>query len=104
MATETAAESETRDEHAYARLGALMTRLHTYDLKTALQRRGLIVSNPAKAGCCEQGPQRADTITCKPREDDAHRLWFYSSWGEPIAEADHIIDAAVIIAGRLGAG
>ncbi|WP_131740332.1 hypothetical protein [Actinomadura roseirufa] len=88
---------------AYSRLGALMTRLHVYGLETVLQRRKLIVINPKAPGCCDYVPRLADTITCKPREDDGGRLWFVTSWGEPIAEANHIVDAALTVATTLGA-
>ncbi|WP_131743052.1 hypothetical protein [Actinomadura roseirufa] len=62
----------------YGRLGALMSRLQIYGLKTVLQRGGLIVINPNLPGCCEGAPQPADTITCRPREDDGERLWFFT--------------------------
>ncbi|WP_131740806.1 hypothetical protein [Actinomadura roseirufa] len=88
---------------AYARLGALMSRLHVYGLETVLQRRKLIVINPKAPGCCDYVPRPADTIACKPREDDGGRLWFVTSWGEPIAEANHIVDAALTVATTLGA-
>ncbi|MGH3392955.1 MAG: hypothetical protein ACRDOO_29155, partial [Actinomadura sp.] len=45
-------------------------------------------------------PDRPDTtraITCRPRPDDAHRLWFFTGADTPIAEADHIFEAAVAI-------
>ncbi|WP_131738100.1 hypothetical protein [Actinomadura roseirufa] len=88
---------------AYARLGALMSRLHIYGLTTVLQRCGLTVINPKAVGCCPDVPHPADTITCKAREDDGGRSWFFTSWGEPIAEADRIVDAALIVATTLGA-
>ncbi|WP_131736018.1 hypothetical protein [Actinomadura roseirufa] len=94
---------QTNYPDAYARLGALMSRLHVYGLKTVLQRRSLIVINPNLPGCCEGAPQPADTITCGPREDDGGRAWFFTSWGKPIAEASHIVDAALTVATTLGA-
>ncbi|WP_131738577.1 hypothetical protein [Actinomadura roseirufa] len=93
----------TEHPDAYGRLGALMARLQIYELKTVLQRRSLIVLNPNLPGCCEGAPQPADTITCKRREDDGGRLWFFTSWGEPIAEADRVVDAALSVATTLGA-
>ncbi|WP_131741642.1 hypothetical protein [Actinomadura roseirufa] len=80
-----------------------MSRLQIYGLKTVLQRRSLIVINPNLPGCCEGAPQPADTITCKPRPDDGGRLWYFTSWQEPIAEADHVVDAALSVATTLGA-
>lgn len=87
------------------RLGALMRRLDLRgDLDLKLKPHGLVVSNPASAGCCGDNEELSDTITCKRRPEDGHRLWFFTSWGEPIAEADHTYDAAGIIASRLRAG
>ncbi|WP_165495316.1 hypothetical protein [Actinomadura roseirufa] len=48
-------------------------------------------------------PCPADTITCEPRRDDGDRLWFWTSWSKPIAEANHIVDAALAVATALGA-
>jgi hypothetical protein len=68
-------------------------------LKAEPTERGLRVVNPEIAGCCSA--HAADTITCRPRPEDGGRLWYWTSWGEPIAEADHIVDAALIIRGNL---
>ncbi|WP_131742356.1 hypothetical protein [Actinomadura roseirufa] len=105
MTTVESTDTRPEPEHpdAYARLGALMSRLHAYGLETVLQRRKLIAVNPKAPGCCDDVPRRADTITCKPRPDDGDRLWFWTSWGEPIAEANHIVDAALTVATTLGA-
>ncbi|WP_131735608.1 hypothetical protein [Actinomadura roseirufa] len=88
---------------AFGRLGALMSRLHAYGLETDLQPRGLIVVNARAAGCCAEVPHPADTVTCRAREEDGGRLWLFHSWGEPIAEADRIVDAALVVATTLGA-
>ncbi|WP_131737816.1 hypothetical protein [Actinomadura roseirufa] len=71
-----------------------MSRRHAFGLETVLQRRKLIVINPKAPGCCPDVPRPADTVTCKPRAEDGERLWFFTSWGKPIAEADRIVDAA----------
>ncbi|MFB4300200.1 hypothetical protein [Actinomadura sp. NTSP31] len=84
----------------FACLGALMNRLDLYDLDVRIGRCGLHVSNPRADGCCEGAPEPADMITCRSRAEDGGRLWFFTSWGEPIAEAERVVDAAVIIAGR----
>ncbi|MFC5749530.1 hypothetical protein [Actinomadura rugatobispora] len=68
-------------------------------LKTELTDKGLKVVNPKIAGCCSA--HAADTITCRPRTDDGGRLWFFTSWGEPIAEPHHIADAALFIRANL---
>lgn len=87
------------------RLGALKRRLDLRgDLDVMLKAHGLVVSNPASAGCCGDNQELSDTITCRRRPEDGHRLWFFTSWGEPIAEADDSVDAAMHIASRLRAG
>ncbi|XVQ10402.1 hypothetical protein ACQP1W_49170 [Spirillospora sp. CA-255316] len=68
-------------------------------LKTEVTERGLKVVNPEITGCCSANA--ADMVTCRPRPEDFGRLWFWTSWGEPIAEAGHIVDAALIIRGNL---
>lgn len=88
---------------AQAGLGALMHRLDVYDLDVRITPEGLLVTNPFKNGCCPDNPEPSDTITCRPRLDDDRRLWFFTSWQHPIAEADRVVDAAVFIAAMLGA-
>jgi hypothetical protein len=44
---------------------------------------------------------RAIRVTCRPREDDGRKLWFFTHWGEPLAEAHDVIGAAVAITGLL---
>ncbi|WP_131736052.1 hypothetical protein [Actinomadura roseirufa] len=78
-AQSTGAQPEPEHPDAYARLGALMSRLHAYGLETVLQRRKLIVFNPKAPGCCPDVPRPADTITCKARQDDDGRAWFFTS-------------------------
>ncbi|GAA4059913.1 hypothetical protein [Actinomadura miaoliensis] len=48
-------------------------------------------------------PGAVETITCREREDDGGKLWFFTSDGTPIAEADdeHLDDAAVLLLGFL---
>ncbi|WP_131741249.1 hypothetical protein [Actinomadura roseirufa] len=96
------AQPEPEHPDAYARLGALMTRLHVHGMTTVLQRRSLIVINARGDG--EGDPaQPSDTLTCGPREDDGGRLWFFGAWGNPIAEAGDIVGAAVVLTGKLQA-
>ncbi|TDB86263.1 hypothetical protein E1264_18380 [Actinomadura sp. KC216] len=47
------------------------------------------------------GPGGRETVTCAPRPSDNDRLWFWDSKNEPIAEADRIIDTAVVVGGRV---
>lgn len=84
------------NQHTYSRLASLRERLAGKGFETRLELSSLIVIDKP-----DGGPRLADTITCREREDDGNRLWFYTSWGDPIAEADRITDAAVIIAGNL---
>ncbi|TDD65675.1 hypothetical protein [Actinomadura rubrisoli] len=83
--------------HAYPHLASLQARLNGQGFKTRLDSSSLIVIARQ-----DEGPRLADTITCRRRDSDGGRLWFWTSWGEPIAEAEHIVDAAVIIAANLG--
>jgi hypothetical protein len=53
---------------------------------------------------CVCGADRADVITCRPHAGDDQRLWYFTSWGLAITEADRVIDAAVIIRGYLTPG
>ncbi|MEU6037293.1 hypothetical protein ABZ801_17990 [Actinomadura sp. NPDC047616] len=48
-------------------------------------------------------PDASDTITCREREDDGGRWWFFASDGTPIIEADdaHLDDAAILVLGHL---
>ncbi|WP_067460453.1 hypothetical protein [Actinomadura macra] len=81
--------------HAYPKLYALMSTLQVRGFTTDLRARSLTVTRPGD-------PERSvQTITCRPRVTDADRLWFFDGSGEPIAEAEDITGAAVIIAGNL---
>jgi hypothetical protein len=78
-----------------ARLAALAMHLGTRGLDIdATPEGGLIARDPGR-------PDTAHTITCRPRSDDADRLWFFMGSDTPIAEADRIFDAAVTIRGLL---
>jgi hypothetical protein len=86
-------------------LAALGAHLAAHGFKVDLTADGLRVINPKVGGCCAEVPYAADTITCRPRRDDGDRLWLWTSWGEPLAEADRITDATMAIRGNLaGAG
>ncbi|MFC4054643.1 hypothetical protein ACFOY4_33555 [Actinomadura syzygii] len=83
-------------EQAGARLGALRDRLDVCGYDLDLDETGLTVVAPVS-----DGPRMADKVTCRPRDSDGGALWFWTSWGEPIAQADRIIDAQVVIGGYL---
>lgn len=86
---------------AEARLAALGAHLGARRLKVELTEGGLRVENPDADGCCLDAPRPCDTITCRPRPEDGGVLWFYTSWQEPIAPADQVIDTTVAILGYL---
>ncbi|TDB91491.1 hypothetical protein E1264_01480 [Actinomadura sp. KC216] len=86
------------------RLAALGAHLSARRLEVELTTRGLSVKNPDVPGCCPEVGRLSDVITCRPRVEDDARLWFYTSWNEPVAEAGHITDAAVFIVGYLRNG
>ncbi|MWA01522.1 hypothetical protein F8568_014265 [Actinomadura sp. LD22] len=84
-------------------LAALAAHLSAHRLTVELTSRGLRVANPDVPGCCAE--TRSDLITCRARPEDFGNAWFWTSWGEPIARADRVTDAAVVIRGYLaGAG
>lgn len=86
-------------------LAALAAHLSAHRLTVELTSRGLRVANPDAPGCCTEVGHASDLITCRPRPEDFGDAWFWTSWGEPIARADRITDAAVFIRGYLtGAG
>lgn len=82
-------------------LALLGAHLGAHGFKVELTVRGLKVTNPQVAGCCDEVPHVADTITCRPRRDDGGRIWFFTSWREPIAEADRVVEAKMVILRRL---
>ncbi|MGH3390556.1 MAG: hypothetical protein ACRDOO_16950 [Actinomadura sp.] len=77
-----------------ARLAALAMHLGTRGLDVDVTLEGLVTRDPDR-------PDTVRTITCRPRPDDAGRLWFFTGTGTPIAEADRIFEAAVTIRGLL---
>lgn len=83
------------------RLAALAAHLAARKLDVDLGPDGLRVTNPQVKGCCAKNA--ADTVSCRPRDEDAGSLWCFTSWGEPIAPADRVTEAAVFVLGRLAA-
>jgi hypothetical protein len=83
------------------RLAALGAHLSSRGFKVDLTARGLSVRNPNVPGCCDEVAHASDTIACRPRLDDGGRLWFFTSWNAPIAEADRITDATMAIKANL---
>ncbi|MEW2356553.1 hypothetical protein [Spirillospora sp. NPDC029432] len=85
-------------------LAALGAHLGARGFAVDLTAYGLRVTDPEVAGCCEHVPHvphATDTISCRARRDDGGRMWFFTSWGKPVAEAERIIDAAPAVRGSL---
>ncbi|MFV2173046.1 hypothetical protein ACFHW2_24825 [Actinomadura sp. LOL_016] len=82
-------------------LAALGAYLGARRLEVELTARGLRVANPDASGCCDDASVPSDLITCRPRRDDGGRLWFWTSWNEPIAEADRVVEATTFVLGYL---
>ncbi|MFB4320004.1 hypothetical protein [Actinomadura sp. 21ATH] len=70
-----------------------------------LGARGLAVE-PTARGLRVTGRSSADPvlIDCRARRDDGGRMWFFTSAGEPVAEAGRFIEAALVIRGILARG
>lgn len=83
------------------RLGALAEQLKAHRLDVELTTCGLRVAKPPAPGYSNANANAADTITCRPRPEDGQALWFFTSWQEAIAPADHLTDAIVVIKGHL---
>jgi hypothetical protein len=95
-----AAEAAPCDGHSapVARLAALAMHLATRGLDVDVTRDGLLTRAPDRPGT-------AHPITCRPRPEDAGRLWFFVGTAEtPIAEADQIIEAALAVCALLATG
>ncbi|MBO2464694.1 hypothetical protein J4709_44710 [Actinomadura sp. LCR2-06] len=75
--------------------------MSAHRLAVELTSRGLRVTNPDVPGCCDESGSASDLITCRARGEDFGNAWFWTSWGEPIARADRIVDAAVVVRGYL---
>ncbi|MFC5747373.1 hypothetical protein ACFPZN_17225 [Actinomadura rugatobispora] len=73
------------------RLAALGAHLVARGLTIGLTEKGLRVTNPHAGGCCDDAAHPADTITCHARREDDGRMWFWTSWGEPITDASKVI-------------
>ncbi|GAA4291333.1 hypothetical protein ACFQY7_52095 [Actinomadura luteofluorescens] len=98
-------EHESPAVESYVRLQVLGMHLRAHGFTIHHVAGGLVVRNmtsTARSRCGARGVS-ADTITCRPREEDEGRYWYFTSWRQPIAEAERITDALVMIKGYLGA-
>ena len=85
----------------YDPLAALGAHLSARRVQVELTARGLKVENPQAQGCCGESTRRRDLITRRARSAAGGPQWFYTSWREPIAPADQIVDASLRIVGYL---
>jgi hypothetical protein len=86
----------------YDPLAVLGARLVARGLAVDYTAEGLRVENTAVPGCCAEVPHPCAVITCRRRTDDGGMWWFYAdSWGEPIAPAEQVDDAAMHVMGYL---
>jgi len=83
------------------RLAALGVQLSARGFEAVLSGSVLKVVNPDEPGCC--GRRLGDSITCRSRQEDGGRLWFFTSWNEPIEPADRVVDTGLRIQGYLRA-
>lgn len=81
------------------RLAMLAAHLSAHGYETEPAADGLVVRGPTARGCC--GIHPAMVVLCEPRADDGGRLWFITSWRQPLAEHDQITQAVTAIKGLL---
>ncbi|OLT13240.1 hypothetical protein BJF79_20995 [Actinomadura sp. CNU-125] len=62
------------------------------------------MDDPQIPGWCPDASPATVTVTCRERNDDGGRMWFFGPGHEPIAEVDQIMNAVAWILGRLVAG
>ncbi|GAA4060883.1 hypothetical protein [Actinomadura miaoliensis] len=77
--------------------------MEQYDRLRALAEQLARAGVKTEAGVTVVAPTSVETITCREREEDGGKLWFFASDGTPIAQADdeHLDDAALHILGHL---
>ncbi|GGV33736.1 hypothetical protein GCM10010182_66880 [Actinomadura cremea] len=81
--------------HADARLRGLAAQLDARRFAThPRDATTLIVLEPDEG----DGPRRGNTITCRTRPDHDHRLWYFTSRDEPLAEVDDVDAVMRVIA------
>lgn len=91
-------EAQLANENAaHARLEAMKMRAAGAGLRTELERGALTITAPPT----DDGPGPSDTVTCRAHQPDGGQLWFFDGSGNPIIEADNVVDAVVLVAGAL---
>lgn len=88
---------------AHVHLSALGVHLKAHGFTVDPVAGGITVRNPSAPGWRVSLRIAQDTITCAPRKSDSGRYWYFTSWRQPIAEADRITDALMAIKAYLGA-
>lgn len=84
--------------HSYARLFALMSNLTPRGFTCSIDESGstLLVLAPNASG-----PRAAIDVVCKPRQEDGGNLWYWTSYGKPLANGEDVVGAAVALVGIL---
>ncbi|GAA2432064.1 hypothetical protein GCM10010191_52480 [Actinomadura vinacea] len=83
-------------------LEALCTVLRAHRLTAEMTPDGLHVTNPETTSCRPEHPSA--TIVARRREDDGGRVWFLTTGGCPLGEADNFPDAVTAIKSLVTAG
>lgn len=79
------------DDHSH--LAALARYLDYHQFEVDLHEDHIVVT----------GREAALTLTirCRPRESDEGRQWFFAEAGTPIAEAEQVVNAVMVVKGHL---
>ncbi|MEU8309683.1 hypothetical protein AB0C84_39550 [Actinomadura sp. NPDC048955] len=101
-------QDEADCERALLALGKGLLGLELHPQLAALARRmGVrgykvdIGAHEVTVATADGGTPRAVRITCEPRPKDDDRDWFWTHWGDPLAQADDITGAEVALVGLL---
>ncbi|MEV4006320.1 hypothetical protein [Actinomadura sp. NPDC049753] len=79
----------------HPQLSALARRMGVRGYKVDIGAPGVTVT------AADGGTPRAVRVTCEARPTDDDSDWFWTHWGDPIAQADDITGAEVALAGLL---
>ncbi|NDU74055.1 hypothetical protein GWI34_15615 [Actinomadura sp. DSM 109109] len=80
----------------HPQLGVLARRMGVRGYKVDIGAPVVTVTTPS-----DVSPPRAVRVTCEPRPTDGDRDWFWTHWGDSIAQADDISSAEVALVGLL---
>ena len=85
----------------------VLLELRTRQLATLARRMGVrkysvdIGDNEITVSVTVGGTPRAVRITCEPRPTADDELWFWTHWGDPLAQANDVMGAEVALVGLL---